>query len=559
MAVSRMERELIVRYCLQNAIFYKGKANPGAVIGKVMADQPELRKRVADVKKEVMSVVRIVNRMKLDEQEKRLKKLAPKMMKRLPKKKSRGLPELKGAVNGKVVTRFAPSPTGPLSLPHLLRPVFINYLYARKYKGKFILRLEDTDPVKTLKEAYKWIQEDLKRVGVRPDKVVIKSQHMELYYRKAEELIKRGRAYVCLCSAEKFRGLKLKKEHCPERGRSAEENMKDWKAMLKGKFYEGEAVVRLKTDMSNPNPVLRDPPLLRISYGKHPKVGTRYNVWPLYNFACAIEDHDQGVTHVFRAKEHEHNTAVQKLMYKEFGWKPPFVVNFGMIYLPDSKAHIRDIKRWIADGTVSGWDDPKLPTARALFRRGFQAETFRELAITCGLSKTDIRIGWENLEGINRKVVDPRANRVMAVLDPVEIMVHGAKARTVELKVHPDFPKRGMRKVKAVPHHMYLSRHDWRVLRKHEFRLIGFGNVYLKDYQAEYRGDKIVKGMQKVQWVSRPHVRIKLIMPEETKEGLAEPSISKAKVGDIVQLERTGFARVDKKTKGLVTLVFSHK
>ncbi len=559
MAVSKGEKELIVRYCLQNAIFYKGKANPGAVIGKVMAERPELRKRAGEIRKEVMSVTRIVNGMGLEKQKKKLNELAPKMMQKLPKKDSRGLPDLKGAVKGKVVTRFAPSPTGPLSLPHLLRPVFINYLYARKYKGKFVLRLEDTDPVKTVKEAYEWIQEDLKMAGVKPDKVVTESDHMDMYYRKAEELIRKGKAYVCRCSAEKFRGIKLRKEHCPERDRPAEENMKDWKGMLKGKFYEGEAVVRFKADMADPNPVLRDPPLFRIAYGKHPKVGTKYKAWPLYNFACAIEDHKQGVTHVFRAKEHEHNTAVQGLIYREFGWKPPISVNFGMIYLPEAKVHTRDMKRWIEEGKVSGWDDPSLPTARALFRRGFQPETFRELAITCGLSKSDIRVSWENLEGINRKIVDPKANRAMAVLDPVEITVHGAKARTVQLKLHPDFPKRGMRKLKAVPHEMFMSRQDWRQLRKSEFRLIGFGNVMLKEFQAEYDGDRIVKGMQKVQWVSRPHVKIRLITQEETKEGIAEPSLSKAKVGNIVQLERIGFARVDRKAKGQVTLVFSHK
>jgi glutamyl-tRNA synthetase len=559
MALSKNEKDVIRRYCLQNAVFYKGKASPGAVVGKVMAEVPELRKKSDEVRKEIAAAVKKVNGMKLADQEKELKKLAPKMLKKKVKVQQRGLPELKGAVKGKVVTRFAPSPTGPLSLPHLLRPVFINYLYARKYGGKFVLRLEDSDPVKTVAEAYKWIQDDLKAAGVKPDKVVIESDHMEMYYRKAEELIKRGRAYVCLCSAEKFRGLKLKKEHCPERDRTPEESMKDWNRMLKGDYPEGEAVVRLKTDMSDPNPVLRDPPLLRVAFGKHPRTGTKHKVWPLYNFACVIEDHEQGVTHVFRGKEHEHNTAVQGLLYRDFGWKQPIVINFGMIYLPEAKIHTRDMKRWIADGTMSGWDDPRLPTAKALFRRGFQPETFRELAITCGLSKSDIRIGWENVEGINRKIVDPRANRVMAVLDPVEITVHGAKARTVELKLHPDFPKRGIRKVRAIPHDMYMSRQDWRQLRKQEFRLIGFGNIMLKEFQAEYAGDKIVKDMQKVQWVSKPNVRIKLIEAEETKEGIAEPSLSKAKVGDIVQLERIGFARIDKKTKSMVTLVFGHK
>lgn len=548
-----VDKELVLKYCLQNAIFYKGKADAGAVMGKVLGEKPELKKDAKEVMKTVQNTVKKVNRMALKEQKKKLKKLAPELLEK--EEKEQGLPELENAEEGKVVTRFAPAPTGPLHIAHLLRAAGLSYIYARRYRGRFLLRFEDTNPRKIKKRFYSWILEDLKAAGIKPEKVLHESDNMKTYYKHARMLMEKGAAYVCECPAEKFRKLKLKKKNCPCRDRN-----RDLEKMIRGDYREGEAVLRLKTSMGEKNPVLRDPPLMRIVEGKHPRTGTKYKAWPLYNFVNSIEDYLNGITHIFRAKEHEHNTAVQERIYRFFGWNTPDIINFGMVYLPGTKMHTRDIKKGIKEGKYSGWDDVRLPTVRALLRRGFLGKSFLELAKVCGLSKTDITMGWENLEGINRKIIDPLANRYMVVRDPVRIDVSGGgKIKKVKMDKHPDFPERGKRTMPVDRENIWISKKDFRNLKGKMFRLIGLGNVELTGKKAEYRGDKIVKKMRKIQWVSEPNMKVKVLAPDGKWSGLGEQEMGKLKEGTLIQMERIGFCRVDSVKGKKIVLVFAHK
>ncbi|MFQ5647712.1 MAG: glutamate--tRNA ligase, partial [Candidatus Aenigmatarchaeota archaeon] len=196
----------------------------------------------------------------------------------------------------------------------------------------------------------------------------------------------------------------------------------------------------------------------------------------------------------------------------------------------------------------------------ALLRRGFQPEAFREMAITSGLTKTDIVVGWENLEGINRKIIDPLARRAMVVVDPVKISIEGGPARkSAELPVHPDFPKRRVRKVPVELGSIWISREDWEDLNRAEFRLIGLGNIVLEGKKARWTGDKIVRGMQKIQWVSEPHIPVRILRPLLEAKGLGEPGLGKLKVGSLVQMERVGFGRIDRIAGKEVTVVFAHR
>jgi len=556
--LTKEEKEVILKYCLQNAVFYSGKANPGAVIGKVLGEQEKLRKKVPEVRTEIEKAVKSVNRLTPEEQKKRLEKVAPKLLEK--PEKEQGLPNLEGAVMGKVVTRFAPAPTGPIHIAHLMRAVFLSYLYAKKYNGKFYIRFEDTDPKKVESDFYDWILEDLKKVGIEWDKVFVESENMETYYKYARELVRRGRGYVCECSAEAFRELKAVGKSCKCRTRTVKQNTEGLEKMIKGGFREGSVVLRLKTNMRARNPVLRDPPLMRVSEGSHPRVGTLYKAWPLYNFVCAIEDHNEGITHVFRAKEHQHNTAIQKRVYETFGWKPPVAINFGLIHLAGEKIHKRFVRDWIKSGKVTGWDDVKLPTIRALLRRGYQPKAFEEMAILCGLSKTDIKLSWENLNGINRKIIDSLANRYMAVLDPVRIeLKFSPPIRTVSMSLHPDFEDRGKREMPVDLKNIWISGEDAKKLRGKEIRLIGLGNMELKGEIGEYTGNVIKKGMQKIQWVSEPNVKLRILSPEKEMKGLAEENVSHLKVGDLLQFERIGFGRVDTKNEKEVIVAFTHK
>jgi len=551
-------KDIILKYCLQNAVFYKGKANPKAVLGKVMAELPKARKDVPRVKKLIDETIKTVNKLSPEEQLKRLEKIDPKLTHREAKVQEE-LPALPD-VKGKVVTRFAPAPTGPLNIGHMLRAVMLSYLYAEKYKGKFIVRFEDTDARSLKREYYDWIKEDLKNTGVKPNKIYRESQHMGLFYKHAEKLIKDGDMYVCFCSAEEFRRLKQEKRDCPCRGKKAEENLKDWKEMLKGKYKEGEAVVIFKTSMQDPNPAMRDHACLRINETSHPFTKDKHRVWPLYNFANVIMDHNDKITHVFRGKEHEHNTQMQRKLFKALKWKPPVVVNFGMIYLSGEKLHTRDIKEKINRGELTGWDDVRLHTVRALLRRGFQAEAFKGASLACGLSKNDIRFDWDILESTNRKVLDPRANRYMVVTNPVKISVRNApNIHSVFEPLHIEFPERGKKRIPVNLKRIYIEKSDYRNLNRKEFRLKGLFNLRLGGNIGVYTNNEIKRSMPKIHWVSEGYVKVSILMPSgETIAGIAEPEVKKLKVGDVLQMERFGFGRVDKKGKE-ITIVFAHR
>jgi len=564
---------LVLKCSLQNAVLHDGKADIGAVIGRVVAENPELRESIGKVKNEVAKAVRSVNFISLEEQKRRLEKLAPKTkslvtLKREKKEKEKqALPELRDVVLGKVVTRFAPCPSGPLNILQVLRALMLSYLYAKMYKGEFILRFEDTDPSpgKIEKEYYDMIRDDMKFLGVKWDTEIIESEHMDEFYKHGQQLIERGFAYVDFTPAEEFRKLKLKKKEPVYRNAGLDENMKAWKAMLAGDYKEGRAVLRFKTSMSDPNPAFRDPAILRIAKGKHPHVGGKYCVWPLYNFANVVEDHDAGVTHVFRGKEHEHNSHIQNKIYKALGWDPPSVMNFGMIYLPGKKEHTRDIKEKIKAGKYSGWDDPRLHTIAALRRMGFQGKAFHEVAVVVGHSKSDIKFSMESLETANRRIIDPKSNRYMAVFDPVKISVKGYPHETnfVTEPLHPDFPRRGIKRLPVDVKSISISKDDWKKLKGKTFRLKGLANIKLTGRSGTYTGNEIKKTMQKIHWVSKPSLNVELIVPEGDKlvsrKGIGEPAMAKLKPGDLIQLERVGFGKVDSVERGKVRICWTHK
>jgi glutamyl-tRNA synthetase len=557
----------VLKYSLQNAVLHEGKASIGAVLGKVMAKKPELRDNISGVKNEVENAVRSVNFISFEEQKRRLEKLVPPAKKNVEKNKKQGLPELDGAEKGRVVTRFAPCPSGPLNILQVLRAVMLSYLYAKKYKGKFVLRFEDTDPSpgKIEKGYYDMIRQDMRFLGVKWDDEIIASKNIERFYEFAEELIEGDYVYVDFTPAEEFRKLKIKKKDPQFRNASKEENLKAWKDMLAGQYKEGQAVLRFKTNMQDKNPAFRDPAIFRIAKGIHPLVGDKYCVWPLYNFANVIEDHEAGVTHIFRGKEHEHNSYIQNKIYMALGWEPPSVLNFGMIYLPGKKEHTRDIKEKIKKGKYSGWDDPRLHTITSLRRKGFQGKAFHEVAVTVGLSKSDIKFSMESLETANRRIIDPKANRYMAVLDPVKIAVKGYPHSTnfVTEPLHPDFPRRGSKRLPVDVKNIFVSKDDWKKSKGKTIRLKGFTNIKLAGKTGNYAGDDITKTMQKIQWVSKPHLQIELRVPEGdnlTKlNGVGEPAMAKLRPGDIIQLERVGFGVVSSVQKDKVSISWTHR
>lgn len=541
-------KELILKHALANAVQFNGKANLGAVLGKVIAEKPELKKDIESLKKDISKIIKQVNAWPLEKQKKELEKIGYEK----PEKEQRvGLPPLPAAEDGKVVTRFAPEPNGYLHLGHL-KSAFLNFLYARKYKGKFYLRFEDTNPRKEKKEFYEAIREDLKMFGIEYDEEVKESDYMDEFYKNCEDLIKKGFVYVCLCEQEKIGEAREKGEACECRDNSESKNLKLWKQMLKGKFKEGEALARLKTDPVHQNPALREPGLFRIVDVPHPLLGDRYKAYPMYNFACVVMDNILGITHVMRDKGFENDAMIQDVLYDNFGWKVPVVIQFGRIKtaagIPMKKRRILEM---IKRGELTSFEDLRIPNPRNLVKRGFRPEAIRRLMEEIGPSKNDIDISMSTLESYNRRLIDPIAERYFWVAEPVEITLDKIPKSSVKAPLHPE--RKETRKI-PVGRKVFIDKIDFVQHHNKEVRLMHFCNI-LVNKKAKVTGIKL-KDIPKIHWVSKNAAKVKVVMPNGgTIEGLAEPQIKKVKQNNVVQFERLFFARADK--AGL--FYFAHK
>jgi glutamyl-tRNA synthetase len=569
--------KVVLKYALINAVQHGGKANPKAVIGKILGENPELRPKARELVPLVNDIVEKVNSMSKEEQETKLREIYPEFFEVKEKKeeKKHELPPLPKAEKGKVITRFAPNPDGAFHLGNA-RAAVLSYEYAKRYGGKFILRFDDTDPKVKRPEPifYEWIIEDLEWLGLKPDEIHHASDRLEIYYRYAEELLKMGKAYVCTCSSEQFRKRRDEGKPCPHRDLPPEVQLEEWRKMLDGTYKEGEAVVRIKTDLNHPNPAVREWPALRIiDNPDHPRAGDKYRVWPLYNFASAIDDHELGVTHIFRGQEHAENETRQRYIYRYFGWEYPVAIQHGRLSIEGVILSKSKTRRGIQEGKYLGWDDPRLGTIRALRRRGILPEAIRELIISVGIKKSDATISWDNLAAINRKLIDPIANRYFFVADPIPMEIKGFNEEFMaKVPLHPDHPERGYRELKFIPEKpVYISKDDLELLKKSEYiRLKDLFNVKIlevseKKVTAEFDSIEYEKAREHrwhmIHWVPEGKL-CEVLIPEGDelvlREGLLE-SDANVKVDEIVQFERFGFVRIDAVEEEKVRAIFAHK
>ncbi|HJL65061.1 MAG TPA: glutamate--tRNA ligase, partial [Candidatus Thalassarchaeaceae archaeon] len=387
------------KYALQNAVEYDGAGQAGSVLGRLLGERAELRPKAKELKSLVETEVDTANALAenqgVEAVRDALAATNPEALERQKQQKRIGLKPLPNAVDGSVVLRFAPNPNGPLTIGHA-RGVSINSQFAEMHDGKVVLRFDDTDTkIKPpLPVAYEWIEDEYEWLAGKPADIVIRaSDRMPIYLDHAKQMISGGFGYVCRCSASDFKQLRDSKESCPCRERSIENNLSDWRAMIEGEISEGEAVVRVKTGLDLPNPALRDWPALRIQHTPHPMVGTKYKVWPLLDFQSAIEDHEQGVTHIVRGKDLMDSTRKQTLLYHHFGWKYPETLYWGRVKVHEFGGFSTSgMRNEIENGNYSDWDDARLPTLRALRRRGFDASALRAFWIDLGLTQKDISI-----------------------------------------------------------------------------------------------------------------------------------------------------------------------
>lgn len=553
--------ETIRKFALQNAVFFKGRANPKAVVGKVLGGCPELRSRAAEITPLIESIVAEVNAMGLEAQTKALEEMDASLLVKEKKERKYELPELEN-VEDRVVMRIAPGPSGPLHIGHT-RVSILNDEYVKRYGGDLVLRFEDTNPEKIDPNAYDMIPEDLDWLGVKCSKTYIQSDRFPMYYDHTRRLIEGGHAYVCTCIADRWRELKDRGEACPCRGLPVEEQLDRYDRFLAGDYADGDAVVVVKTDLKHPNPAVRDFVALRLVRHPHPRTGSKYVAYPMMNLSVAIDDHEMGMTHVIRGKDHLNNTFRQEYIFGYMGWKKPVYYHYGLVNIPDTVLKTSLIKQSIAAGEYTGWDDVRTGTVRALSRRGIRPEAIRRYWVEAGMKPVDIQFSWDGLFSMNRDIIDSESNRYFFVKDPVRYDIDGVDVLEGKAPRHPDHPERGEREFRLdAPRTVFLSADDSRMF--YDSRRIRLKDLCNLDYglPAKYAGNDVSvlrQGVRAVQWVGADGVPATLLMPDGTVErGMVEKD-AVSETAETVQLERIGFARIEKRTPESVSLVFSHR
>ncbi len=375
-------------YALKNAVSHEGKAVQSSVISSLFNEG--LKKGdVSKYAKKISGIVSEVNSLGIEEQEKEFEKLKDLTSER---KGREGLAELPNVQKTGVIMRIAPSPSGPLHIGHAIT-ASLSFLYVKKYGGKFYVRIEDTNPENIYPPAYKMIEHESYWLFDNSAEILIQSYRMEIYYKYAEELIRKKSAYVCACPSDKFEKFIEKKTNCPCRKLSAEENKRRWEKMLsfdsKDNFQKGDAVLRFKSDMKHPNPAMRDFPLARINLARHPLQENKYRVWPLMNLAVTVDDIETGVTHIIRGKDHRDNAKRQEMIFRALGKKFPWTGFLGKFHFKDFELSTTKMRIAIEEKKYSGWDDPRLPTIASLKKQGYKPQAFWKFAEQIGLSEND--------------------------------------------------------------------------------------------------------------------------------------------------------------------------
>ena len=514
--------------------------------------------------------------------------------------------DLAEGVYKNIMTRFPPEPNGYLHIGHA-KSILLNQGLAKKYNGTFNLRFDETNPTKEKEEFVNSILEDVVWIcgGEKPP-VYFASNYFDQMYECAVKLIKKGKAYVCDLTPDEireYRGtLTEPGKNSPYRDRSAEENLELFTKMKNGEFKDGEKVLRAKIDMSSPNINMRDPILYRVAHITHHNTGDKWCIYPMYDFAHPIEDAVEGISHSICTLEFEDHRPLYDWVVRECEFEvPPRQIEFAKMYLTNVITGKRYIKKLVEDGVVDGWDDPRLVSITALRRRGFTASSIRKFMELAGVSKSNSSVDYAMLEYCIREDLKMTQPRMMAILDPIKLVITNYPEGQVEYLDVPnnqENPEMGTRKV-PFARELYIERDDFmiepprkyfRLFPGNEVRLMSAYFVTCQDYVTDENGKvteihctydpetksgsgftgRKVKGT--IHWVAAPtaataEVRLYENLVDEEKgvyneDGsvninpdslkvlencYVEPALAEAKPGDRFQFMRTGYFCVDTK------------
>ena len=566
-------KKIILKHALKNKFDY-GKANPGAIIGKVINEFPEVKKDIKSAMTEITAIVKKVNGMNLEDIKNKMKEFDYSDSK---KNKPSGI-EFPNALPGKVRTRFAPEPAGYLHIGHA-KAVFLAYEGAKKYNGSMVLRFDDTNPGKAKQEFVDSIKKDLEWLGVNWIKETYTSDNLDKIYSAIKTLINKNKAYVCSCTREEISDNRRKGIPCSCRSKSKEENLNEFEEMLKGKFKEGERIIRYAGDMKSKNTVMRDPSIARIISKEHFRKKNKYYVWPGYDLAVVLMDAIEGITHPMRSKEYELRNELYYSLFDNLGYTRPQLIEFSRLSIKNAPVSKRLIRPLIEQKKVAGWDDPRLPTLAGLRRRGITKDAIKKFVLSFGLSKVESEPNWEILLSENRKLLNNVSKHYFFVDDVIELEITKADAlpNKIFLNLHPknDLGKRTINLNKKI---VYITKRDFDKIKENEiFRLKDLCNVKLKQ-KSKDRTSSIVefvsiegKADKKIQWVSKEDaISCRILIPEDllkngeynedsliVSHGFCEKDCLNLNVGEVVQFERYGYCRLDEKNKNELVFIFS--
>ena len=380
--------------------------------------------------------------------------------------------DLSEGVYDHVVTRFPPEPNGYLHIGHA-KSILLNYGLAEEYGGKFNMRFDDTNPTKEKSEFVESIKEDVAWLGAKwDDRLFFASNYFDQMYEGAIKLIKKGKAYVSDLTAEEmreYRGtLTEPGKNDPSRDRSVEENLELFENMKNGLYADGEKTLRAKIDMASPNINMRDPIIYRVAHLSHQNTGDKWCIYPMYDFAHPIEDAIEGVTHSICTLEFEDHRPLYDWVVIELGYKnkpeeAPKQIEFAKMYLTNVVTGKRYIKKLVEDGVVDGWDDPRLVSIAALRRRGFTPSSLKKFVELCGVSKSNSSADYAMLEYCIREDLKPNAARLMAVLDPVKLIIDNYPEGQVEYLTAPNNLENEEMGSREIPfgRELYIERDDF--------------------------------------------------------------------------------------------------
>ncbi len=525
--------------------------------------------------------------------------------------------DLAEGVYDTVHTRFPPEPNGYLHIGHA-KSILLNYSLAEKYQGKFNMRFDDTNPTKEKTEFVESIKEDIKWLGADwEDRLFFASDYFEQMYEAAVKLIKKGKAYVSDLSAEEIREYRGtltepgKKD--PYSDRSVEENLELFENMKNGVYKDGEKVLRARIDMTSPNINMRDPVIYRVAHMNHHNTGDTWCIYPMYDFAHPIEDAIEGITHSICTLEFEDHRPLYDWVVRELEYeKPPRQIEFAKLYLTNVVTGKRYIKKLVEDGIVDGWDDPRLVSIAALRRRGFTPESLRMFVELCGVSKSNSSVDYAMLEYCVREDLKLKKPRMMAVLDPIKLVIDNypeGQVEMLEASNNMENPELGTHQV-PFSKELYIEREDFmeeppkkyfRLFPGNEVRLMHAYFVTCTGFEKDDEGnvtvvhctydpatkagsgfsERKVKGT--IHWVPvkeavKAEVRLYENLVDEEKgvynkedgslnlnpnsltilkECYLEPAVSGAEAYDSFQFVRNGFFCVDYKDSTPEALVFN--